>query len=182
MTGTSVRIIHSGLLPECMKASMIFSRLASFFGFSSVVDCAISIFSFSAIVGEIHVAQDFADRFGADHGREGILAILILRAQMIFLVEELAVLQRGQARIEHDIGFKIEDALEILQRHVEQEADARGQRLQKPDMRNRRRERNMAHALAPNARQRHLDAAFLADDALVFHALVLAAQALVVQQ
>jgi len=30
MTGTSVRIIHSGLLPEWMKASMIFNRLASF--------------------------------------------------------------------------------------------------------------------------------------------------------
>src|SRR6187397_3667169 len=38
----------------------------------------------------------------------------------------------------------------------------------------------MAHALAPDARQRHLDRAFLADDALVLHALVLAAQALVV--
>src|SRR6185369_11610764 len=38
----------------------------------------------------------------------------------------------------------------------------------------------MAHALAPHARKRHLDRAFLADDALVFHALVLAAQALIV--
>src|SRR5437667_3928131 len=38
----------------------------------------------------------------------------------------------------------------------------------------------MAHALAPNLRQRHLDAALLADDALVLHPLVLAAQALVV--
>src|SRR3979409_2760649 len=38
----------------------------------------------------------------------------------------------------------------------------------------------MAHALAPYARQRDLDRAFLADDALVLHALVLAAQALVV--
>src|SRR6266540_3926834 len=38
----------------------------------------------------------------------------------------------------------------------------------------------MAHALAPNARERDLDRALLADDALVLHALVLAAQALVV--
>ena len=42
MTGIAVRIIHSGLLPDCMKASMIFSRLASFLGFSSEVDSAIS--------------------------------------------------------------------------------------------------------------------------------------------
>src|SRR3954453_23872562 len=38
----------------------------------------------------------------------------------------------------------------------------------------------MAHALAPHARQCDLDRALLTDDALVLHALVLAAQALVV--
>jgi hypothetical protein len=38
----------------------------------------------------------------------------------------------------------------------------------------------VAHALAPHADQRDFDAALLADDALVLHALVLAAQALVV--
>src|SRR3979411_454771 len=38
----------------------------------------------------------------------------------------------------------------------------------------------MAHALAHDPRQRHFDRALLADDALVLHALVLAAQALVV--
>src|SRR5664279_655268 len=38
----------------------------------------------------------------------------------------------------------------------------------------------MAHALAPDPGQRHLDRALLADDALVLHALVLAAQALVI--
>src|SRR5205823_7064842 len=38
----------------------------------------------------------------------------------------------------------------------------------------------MAHALAPDARQRHLDRALFADDALVLHPLVLAAQAFVV--
>ena len=54
------------------------------------------------------------------------------------------------------------------------------QRLQEPDVRDRRGELDMAHALAADARQRHLDAALLADDALVLHALVLAAQALVV--
>src|SRR5215831_8332935 len=38
----------------------------------------------------------------------------------------------------------------------------------------------MAHAIAAHLRQRHLDAAFLADDAAILHALVLAAQALIV--
>src|SRR6204780_1795857 len=47
-------------------------------------------------------------------------------------------------------------------------------------MRHRRRELDMAHALAPHPRERHFDRALLADDALVLHALVLAAQALVI--
>src|ERR1700710_2771742 len=38
----------------------------------------------------------------------------------------------------------------------------------------------MAHALAPDPAQRHFDRALFADDALVLHALVLAAQALVI--
>src|SRR5271154_3132567 len=38
----------------------------------------------------------------------------------------------------------------------------------------------MTHAIAPHLRQRDLDAAFLADDAAILHALVLAAQALVI--
>src|SRR5687767_10683987 len=41
-------------------------------------------------------------------------------------------------------------------------------------------ELDMAHALATHLRQRDLDAAFLADDALVLHSLVLAAQAFIV--
>src|SRR6187200_330858 len=47
-------------------------------------------------------------------------------------------------------------------------------------MRNRRGQFDMAHALAPDLRERDLDTAFLADDAAIFHALVLAAQALVI--
>src|SRR4051794_27228129 len=39
---------------------------------------------------------------------------------------------------------------------------------------------DVAHSLAPDPRQRHFDRALFADDALVLHALVLAAEALVV--
>src|SRR5690606_10063557 len=53
-------------------------------------------------------------------------------------------------------------------------------RLQEPDVGDGRGQLDMAHALAAHAAQRDLDAALLADDALVLHALVLAAQALVV--
>src|SRR5260370_10769960 len=76
--------------------------------------------------------------------------------------------------------LEIKDALEILERHIEQQAGPARQRFEAPDMRHRSGELDMTHPLAPHARQRHLDRALLADDALVLHALVLAAQALVV--
>src|SRR5690606_41214860 len=84
------------------------------------------------------------------------------------------------AGLENDIGFEIEDALQLLELHVEQQADARGQRLQEPDVRNRRGEFDMAHALAADLGHRDFNTALLADDALVFHALILAAQALII--
>src|ERR1700733_7625267 len=129
---------------------------------------------------EIERFEHFADRFRADHGGEAVGAEFILRLDVIVLGQELTVLERRQSRLEHDVMLEIKDALEILKRHVEQKADARRQRLQKPDMRHRRGKLDVAHALAPHAAQRHLDRALLADDALVLHALVLAAQALVV--
>ena len=129
---------------------------------------------------QVHALQNLADRLRADHRGEAVLAVFVDRAQKIVLVQKLTILERREARVEHDVGFEIEDALEVLQRHVEQKPDARGQRLQEPDVRDGRGERDVAHALAAHARQRHLDAALLADDALVLHPLIFAAQALVV--
>ena len=106
--------------------------------------------------------------------------ILFLRLEILVLREKLAVLERGEARLEHDVIFEIEDALEVLERHVEQQADAARQRLEEPDVSDRRGKLDVAHALAAHPRQRHFHAAFLADDALVLHPLVLAAQALIV--
>jgi hypothetical protein len=129
---------------------------------------------------ELKSLQQLADRFRADHGGETVLAVFVLRLQVLVFRQQLTVLERGQTRLENDVVFEIQDALEILQRHVEQKADTGRQRLQEPDVRNRRGQFDMAHTLAPDPRQRHFDRALLADDALVLHPLVLAAQALVV--
>ena len=181
MTGTTVRIIHSGLLPDSMNASMIFSRLASFFGFSSDVDSAISWREVARSLARGRARCSISRIASAPiMAVKRVLAVLVLRREVLVLGQELALLQRREARLDDDVVLEVEDALEVLQRHVEQQADARRQRLQEPDMRDRRGELDMAHALAPDARERHLDAALLADDALVLHALVLAAQALVV--
>ncbi len=129
---------------------------------------------------EVDGGQHLADRLGADAGAEGVLAELVDLVEELVLVEELAVLEIGQARLDHDVLLEVEDALEVAQRHVEHQADARRQRLQEPDVRDRRGELDVAHALAPDLLQRHFHAALLADDAAILHPLVLAAQALVV--
>ena len=84
---------------------------------------------------ELEPLQQFADRFGADHGGEAVLAVFVLRLQILVFRQQLTVLERGQTRLEHDVIFEVQDPLEILQRHVEQKADARRQRLQEPDVR-----------------------------------------------
>ncbi len=71
---------------------------------------------------------------------------------VLLLRQELTLLQRGEARLDDDVVLEIEDALEVLERHVQQQADARRQRLQEPDMGDRGGELDVAHALAPDAR------------------------------
>src|SRR5574338_452498 len=150
MTGMTSMIIHSGRLPDSRKLSTTFSRLMIFFG------------------------------FGADSGGEGILAIFILCGEKLVFGQQLVLLERSQARLDHDVALEIEDSLELLQLHVEQQADAARQALQEPDVRDRGSQLDVAHALAADLGDGHLDAALLAHDSLVLHALVLAAQAFVV--
>jgi hypothetical protein len=82
------------------------------------------------------------------------------------------------AWIYHDEGFKIQDALELTQGDVEQIADAARESFKEPDVRTGAGELDMAETLAANTRECNFDAALVANDAAVLHALILAAQAL----
>src|SRR5205085_7506070 len=73
---------------------------------------------------------------------------------------------------------EVEDLFELARCDVEQVADAARHALEEPDVRDRRGEVDMTHALPAHLLPRHLDAAALADDSLVADALVLAAVAL----
>jgi hypothetical protein len=164
-----------------MKLSTTFRRLMIFLGLSVRLgrrQLLEQVPHFSA--SRSRSISMMLDRFGADSGGEGVLAIFVLRVEQLVLGQQLELLQRGQAGLGDDVGFEIEHALELLQLHVEQQADARGQALQEPDVRDRRGQFDVAHALTADLGDGHLDAALFADDALVLHALVLAAQALVV--
>ena len=77
-----------------------------------------------------------------------------------------------------DVQGEVEDALEVARADVEQDAQARRRALEVPDVADRARELDVAHPLAADLRAGHLDAALVADDALVADPLVLAAVAL----
>jgi hypothetical protein len=171
MTGMTVMIIHSGLLPETLR-QLLGLQLGGRLG------------DLDAEVGgdlfEVEREQHVADGFGADLGSEAVGTILVLRIEILLFSQQLVGGERREAGIEDDVLLEVEDALDVLERHIEQERDTGRQGLEEPDVGDGRGELDMAHALAANARQRDFNAALLADDALELHALVLAAQALIV--
>ncbi len=125
------------------------------------------------------IEAEFKDSFSTDKGCELIFAELVDSDHVFFFRKKLMLLKRSQT-FGHDVVFEVQDALDILERHVQQRADTAWQRLQKPDVSNRRCEFDVTHALATNARERDFHAALFADNALVFHTLVLAAQAFII--
>ena len=126
------------------------------FGRLLLLDFGIGRLDLGAQIGlhlfKIEVLEHVADGFRANLGGEAVRAQILLRLEVGVLAQELMHFQRRGARLEHDVIFKIENSLEILQRHVEQQANAARQRLEEPDVRHRRGQFDMAHALAPHAR------------------------------
>src|SRR6476620_1720480 len=88
------------------------------------------------------------------------------------------LLPRGDVDSGDDRSGEVQNLLELARSDVEQVADAARHALEEQNVRDRRGEVDVTHALATNLLPRHLDAAALADDPLVADALVLAAIAL----
>ena len=128
---------------------------------------------------DIHGAQQFVDCLGA-HARIELVAVLFDRLEVLLVGQQLEAFQRGHARIDDHVRLEVQHALDVTQRDVQQQADARRQRLQVPDVRDRAGQLDVAHALATHLGQRDLHATLLTHHTAMLEALVLAAQALVV--
>ncbi len=128
---------------------------------------------------DVDCAQQFTHAFRAHLGTE-FVAVFFNLVVVILFRHDLPRFQRRHARFDHHVRFEIQHAFDVAQRHVEHHAQTRRQRLQEPDVRNRRGQFNVAHPFATHLGERHFDAALFADHATVLQALVLAAQALVV--
>src|SRR6185369_7806728 len=104
----------------------------------------------------------FFDRLGAHHGNE-LSRILLLQLTELLLGKELALLQWRLARIDGDVGFEVENALEFPQRHIEQVADATREAFEKPDVRAWAGQLDVTKALASNFREGHFNTTLVAD-------------------
>ena len=142
---------------------------------------------------QIHALQQRIDRLGA-HLRDELVRIAVVELLIAFRkrVQDVEILLLGQqvqivdavgcsrSGLNHHVALVIDDRLQLFGRNAEQIADFRGQRTEIPDMSYRNDQRDMSHPLAAHFLFGHLDAATVADDALVTDPFVFAAMALVV--
>ena len=112
--------------------------------------------------------------------------VLALRERLAALAPTLGLLvqllQQARARVlvdpRHEVLGEVEDRFQVARADVQQDAQAAGRALEVPDVADRAGQLDVAHPLAAHLGARDLDAALVADDALVADALVLAAVAL----
>ncbi len=118
-TGMVSRIIHSGRLPLCWKASTTLRRLATFLRLASLAASFISARSWAESFFEVDGGQQLPNRFGAHVGGE-LAGELLHRLAVFVLAQDLTAHQRGVPLVEHDVGLEVENLLEFLEGHVEQ--------------------------------------------------------------
>ena len=174
------RIIHSGLLPDFTNASTTFRRFANLIFFCCEFSFFIFVRSSCDKLVDVDAFQKFFDGFGAHH-RDEFSGILLLQLAEFFFRQEFAIFQRSIAGIDGHVGFEVENALEFAQRHIEKMADAAGQSFEEPDVRTRAGELDVTEPFTAYLGERDFNTALVANDAAMFHALVLAAEALPVR-
>ena len=126
---------------------------------------------------EVDLLQELLDGLGTHAGVE-IVLILLAHIAILFFAEDLVADQRRLAGVGDDIGREVQHLLQNTGADVEQQTHAGGDALEVPDVGNGRRQLDVAHALAAHLRAGDLDAAAVADLALVADLLILAAVAL----
>ncbi len=114
---------------------------------------------------------------GLDVGVALVLGALALDLHLVLEGGQVVVAQLGVHRGDH-VGREVDDLFQVLRGQVEQVAQPARHALEVPDVRDRRGQLDVAHALTTHLGPGHLDAAALTDDALEPDALVLAAVAL----
>ena len=107
-----------------------------------------------------------------------LIAVALLHLPVFLLGQQLLFLQRGQAGVGDDIAGKVQHLLQQAGADVQHQANAAGDALEVPDVADRSGQLDVAHTLAADLCLGDLNAAAVADLALITDALVLTAVAL----
>ena len=128
-------------------------------------------------LGAVDLLQELLDGLGAHAGLE-IVLILLAHVAVLFFGQDLAALQRRHAGVGDDIRTEIQHLFQHARGQIQDQAHARRDALEVPDVAHGRGQLDVAHALAADLCARDFDAAAVADLALVADLLILAAVAL----
>ena len=124
------------------------------------------------VLAPVHVGAQLVLELGQ------ALAGLAAAALGLFLDRGQGALAGVLVDVGDDVQREVEDPLEVARADVEQDAEPARRALEVPDVADRAGQLDVAHPLAADLRAGDLDAALVADDALVADPLVLAAVAL----
>ncbi len=116
---------------------------------------------FSQIKGQI-ITQIFVNRIKGCAGQSRVGFFRLIAAGQGFVLQ-------------HNIGVVIGHIFEVTQRNIKEQTQIAGNALEIPNVNDRGRQFDMAHAVTAYFRLRHFDAAALADNAAMADALVFTA-------
>ena len=126
---------------------------------------------------QVDHGRSIVNRLGTHLGHKRIRAVSIPGFAEFHLGEQLVFLQRSITRIHHEVILVIDHPLKIARGDIEDETDAGWHAFEKPDVRHRHGQLNVAHALAPHTSLGNLDTAAVTDDTAMLDPLVLATRA-----
>jgi len=132
---------------------------------------------FSAQLIQVDLFQQILDGLGT-HGGLELITVALAHLTVFLLGQLLLLFQRGQAGIGDDIVGKVQHLFQQAGADVQHQADAAGDALEVPDVAHGSGQLDVAHTLTADLGLGDLNAAAVADLALVADALVLAAVAL----
>ena len=125
----------------------------------------------------VYFAEKLLDRLGT-HAHAEIVLVFFIHFAIFAFGKKLHLLERRIAGIENDILCEVKYLLEKPRRKIEKQTYTRGYGAEIPYMRYGSCKLDMAHSLAAYLFRCDLNAAFLADFALIADSLVLSAETL----
>ena len=133
-------------------------------------------FQLLGLLVQVNGLEQLLDGF-CTHANAELVSVSLPGVLVFLFGQYLLVVQTGLTGIQHDIGREIKHFFQHPGREIQDQSHSAGNSLEVPDMRYRRCQFNMAHALSADTGLCNLHAAAVADYTLISDFLVFAAMA-----